>query len=52
LCDRGVRLENRFLSLVMCHEQPKSMRHLSSRPPFNTYIEQEEVDGSVLELMR
>jgi hypothetical protein len=51
LCDRGVRLENHFLSLVMCHEQPESMSHLSSKPPFNTYIGSEDVDGSVLVLV-
>jgi hypothetical protein len=52
LCDRGVKLENRFLSLVICHEQPESMCHLSYRPPSSTYIGREEVDGSVLGLVR
>jgi hypothetical protein len=37
-CDRGVRLENHFLFPIMCHEQPESMSHLSSRPPSSTYI--------------
>jgi hypothetical protein len=37
LCDRGVRLENYFLFLIMCLEQPESMSHLFSRPPSNTY---------------
>jgi hypothetical protein len=52
LCDSGVRLENHFLSPVMCHEQLKSMRHLFSRPPSITYIGQEKVDGPVLGLVR
>jgi hypothetical protein len=52
LCDRGVRLENYFLFLFMCHEQPESMSHVFSRPPSITYIRQEEVDGSVLGLVR
>jgi hypothetical protein len=52
LCDRGVRLENHFLFLVMCHEQPESMSHVSSKPPSITYIGQENVDGSVLGLVR
>jgi hypothetical protein len=43
-CDRGVRLENHFLSLVMCHEQLESMSHMFSSPSSMTYIE--EVDGS------
>jgi hypothetical protein len=34
----GVRLENHFLFSVMCHEQPESMSHLSSRPSSSTYI--------------
>jgi hypothetical protein len=38
LCNRGVRLENNFLFLVMCHEQPESMSHVSSKPPSITYI--------------
>jgi hypothetical protein len=42
LCDRGVRLENHFLFLVMCHEQPKSMSHVSSKPPSITYIGREK----------
>jgi hypothetical protein len=37
LCDRGVRLENHLLFPVMCHKQPESMSHLSSRPPSITY---------------
>jgi hypothetical protein len=52
LCDRGVRLENHFLFLIMCHERLESMSHLSSRPLSNTYIGREEVDGSVLGLVR
>jgi hypothetical protein len=52
LCDRGVRLENYFLFSVMCHEQPESMSHVSSKPPSITYIEQEKVDDSVLGLVR
>jgi hypothetical protein len=38
LCDKGMRLENQFLSPIICHEQPKSMSHVSSRPPSITYI--------------
>jgi hypothetical protein len=52
LCDRGVRLENHFLFLLMCHEQPESMSHMSSKPLFITYIGQERVDDSVLGLVR
>jgi hypothetical protein len=52
LCDRGVRLENHFLFLIMCHEQPESMSHMSSKPPSITYIGREKVDGSVLGLVR
>jgi hypothetical protein len=52
LCDRGVRLKNHFLFLVMCHEQSESMNHVSSRPLSSTYIGQENVDGSVLGLVR
>jgi hypothetical protein len=33
-----VRLENYFLFPVMCHEQLKSMSHVSSKPPCITYI--------------
>jgi hypothetical protein len=40
-----VGLENHFLFLVICREQPQSMSHLSSRLPSNTYIEREDVDG-------
>jgi hypothetical protein len=36
--DKGVRLKNHFLFLIMCHEQLESISHLSSRPPSNTYI--------------
>jgi hypothetical protein len=32
-----VRLENHFLFLVMCLEQPESMSHLFSMPPSITY---------------
>jgi hypothetical protein len=52
LCDRGVMLENHFLFLIMCLEQPESMSHMFSRPPFITYRGREEVDGSVLGLVR
>jgi hypothetical protein len=38
--------------LVMCLEQLESMSHLFSRPPSITYIGREEVDGSVLGLVR
>jgi hypothetical protein len=51
LCDRGVRLENHFLFLVMCLKQPESMSHVFSRPPSITYIRQEEVDDLVLGLV-
>jgi hypothetical protein len=43
LCDRGVRLENHFLFLVMCHEQLEYMSHVFSRPLFITYIGREKV---------
>jgi hypothetical protein len=36
----------------MCLEQPESMSHVFSRPLFITYIGQEDVDGSVLGLVR
>jgi hypothetical protein len=52
LCDRGVRLENKFLFLVMCLEQSEFRSHLFSRPPSISYTGREEVDGSVLELVR
>jgi hypothetical protein len=52
LCDRGVRLENHFLFLVMCREQPESMSHMSSKPPSITYIGREKVNDSVLRLVR
>jgi hypothetical protein len=32
LCDRGVRVDNHFLFPVICHEQLKSIRHVSSKP--------------------
>jgi hypothetical protein len=51
LCDRGVRLENHFLFLIICCEQPESMSHVSSKPPSITYIGREKVDGSVLGLV-
>jgi hypothetical protein len=47
-----VRLENHFLFPVTCHEQPKSMSHVSSKLPSITYIGEEEVDDSVLGLVR
>jgi hypothetical protein len=47
-----MRLENHFLIPVMCHEQPESMSHLSSKPPSITYIGREKVNGSVLGLVR
>jgi hypothetical protein len=52
LRDRGVRLEKHFLFPVMCHEQPESMSHVSSKPPSITYTGREKVDGSVLGLVR
>jgi hypothetical protein len=52
LCDRGVKLENHFLFPVICREQPESMSHVYSKPPSITYIGREEVDGSVLGLVR
>jgi hypothetical protein len=52
LCDRGVRLENHFLFLVMCHEQLESMSHVSSKPPSITYTGREKDDDSVLGLVR
>jgi hypothetical protein len=45
-------LENHFLFSVMCHEQPKSMRHLSSKPSSSPYKGQEEVNGLVLGSVR
>jgi hypothetical protein len=52
LRDRGVRLENYFLFLVMCQEQPESISHVSSKPLSITYIGQKKVDDSVLGLVR
>jgi hypothetical protein len=46
-----VRLKNHFLFLVMCHDQPEFMSHLSSMSPSSTYIGQKEVDGLVLGLV-
>jgi hypothetical protein len=51
LCDREIRLENYFLSPVMCREQPESMSHMFSKPLSITYIGQEKVNGSVLGLV-
>jgi hypothetical protein len=48
----GVRLENHLTTLVMCREQPESINHMFSRPPSTNYIGQEEVDGSMLGLVR
>jgi hypothetical protein len=42
----GVRLENHFLFPIMCLEQ------LESKPQSITYTGREEVDGSVLGLVR
>jgi hypothetical protein len=39
LCERGVRLENYFLSPLMYLEQLESINHMFSRPPSITYIE-------------
>jgi hypothetical protein len=39
LYERGVGLENHFLSPAMCLEQPKSINYLFSKPPSITYIE-------------
>jgi hypothetical protein len=47
-----VRLENHLATPVMNREQPESINHMFSNPPSNTYIGQEEVDGSVLGLVR
>jgi hypothetical protein len=52
LCDKGVRLENHFLFPIMCREQPEFMSQLSSKPPSNTYIGREKVNGSELGLVR
>jgi hypothetical protein len=52
MCDRVVRLENYVLFLIMCHEQQKSMSHVSSKPPSITYTGREKVDGLVLGLVR
>jgi hypothetical protein len=43
-----VRLENHIVTLVMRHEQPESISHVFSKPPSNTYMGPEEVEGSVL----
>jgi hypothetical protein len=48
----GERLENHLVTPVMCREQPKSINHMFSNPLSNTYIGLDEVDGSVLGLMR
>jgi hypothetical protein len=48
----GVRLENHLATLVMCREQSESINHMFYNPPSNTYIGQQEVDGSVLGLVR
>jgi hypothetical protein len=52
MCDRGVRVENHFLFPVMCREQPESMSHVSSKLPSITYIQRENIDDSVLGLVR
>jgi hypothetical protein len=41
-----------FLFLIMCHEQPESMSHVSSKHPSITYTGRENVDDSVLGLVR
>jgi hypothetical protein len=33
-----MRLENHFLSAVMCHDQLESMSHVFFKPPSITYI--------------
>jgi hypothetical protein len=48
----GVRLEDHLATPVMCWEQPESINHMFSNPPSNTYIGWEEIDGSVLGLVR
>jgi hypothetical protein len=48
----GVTLENHLATPVMCREQPESINHIFSNPPSNTYIGREDVDGSVLVLVR
>jgi hypothetical protein len=40
------------LFLVMCHEQPESISHVSSKPLSIPYTGREGVDGSVLGLVR
>jgi hypothetical protein len=47
----GVRLENHLDISVMCREQLESINHMFSNPLSNTYIGQEEFDGSVLGLV-
>jgi hypothetical protein len=37
---------------IMCFEQLESMSHMFSKPLSITYIGREEVDGSVLRLVR
>jgi hypothetical protein len=49
---QGVRPENNFLFPVLCREQPESVSHVISKPLSITYIIREEVDGSVLGLLR
>jgi hypothetical protein len=49
---KGLRLENHLATPVICREQPESINHMFSNPPSNTYIGREEVDGSVLGLVR
>jgi hypothetical protein len=48
----GVRLENHLVTPIICQEQPESINHMFSNPPSNTYIGWEEVDGSMLGLVR
>jgi hypothetical protein len=48
----GVSLENDLVTLVMCREQPESINHMFSNPLSSTYIAQEEVDCSMLGLVR
>jgi hypothetical protein len=47
----GVRLEDHLATPVMCREQPESINRMFSNPLSNTYIGQEEVDGSVIGLV-
>jgi hypothetical protein len=49
---KWMRLVNHIATLVMRHKQLESMSHVFSKPPFITYIGRENIDGSVLGLVR